>query len=133
MPEIKILGLVEAGFPSIVNEDLLDTISLDEFLVENKEASYLLKVKGDSMSEAGIISGDLVIVERGTPARVGDIVVAQVDGEITLKFLRQLPAGRQGKNKKFFLEPANKKYKPIFPKQELKIIAVLKALVRKYG
>ena len=119
------LGLVEAGFPASANEDILDTMSLDEYLIENKEASYLLKVKGDSMIDAGIMAGDLVIVERGKPARVGDIVVAEVDREFTLKYLRQ-------KGKTSYLEPANKKYKPIFPKEELKIIAVLRAVVRKY-
>ena len=71
------------------------------------------------------MAGDLVIVERGRPARVGDIVVAEVDREFTLKYLRQ-------KGKTSYLEPANKKYKPIFPKEELKIIAVLRAVVRKY-
>jgi repressor LexA len=123
---VKILGLVEAGFPATANEDLLDTLSLDEFLIGNKEASYLLKVKGDSMKDAGIMDGDFVIVERGVPARVGDIVVAQVDGEIALKYLKQ-------KNKNYFLEPANKRYKPIFPKEKLEVIAVLKAVIRKYG
>ena len=123
---IKVLGLVEAGFPAYSNEDLLDTSSLDEYLIENHEASYLLKVKGDSMIDAGIMPGDLVIVERGRPARVGEVVVAEVDGEFTLKFLRE-------NNNKLYLEPANKKYKLIFPKEELKVVAVVRALVRKYG
>lgn len=100
-------------------------MSLDEYLVENREASYLLRVKGDSMKEAGIIAGDLVVVERGREARPGDIVVAEVDGEYTLKYLRK-------KGGKVYLEPANKKFKPIVPKEELKILAVLRAVVRKY-
>jgi repressor LexA len=124
--EISIHGLIEAGFPAPAGEEMLDTMSLDEFLIEDKEASYLLKVKGDSMMDAGIMPGDLVIVEKGRPARVGDIVVAEIDGEFTLKFLRQ-------KNKKYYLESANKKYKDIIPKEELKIIAVVRSVVRKYA
>lgn len=122
---IKMLGLVEAGFPTSASEELIDTMSLDEYLVPNKEASYLLKVKGDSMSGAGIMPGDLVVVERGREAREGDIVVAEVDGEFTLKYFRK-------KGGKPYLEPANKKYKPIHPQEELRILAVLRAVVRKY-
>ncbi|MDP2651007.1 MAG: translesion error-prone DNA polymerase V autoproteolytic subunit [bacterium] len=126
MQEISILGLIEAGFPAPATEEVLDTMSLDEFLIEDKEASYLLKVKGDSMIEAGIMPGDFVIVEKGRQARVGDIVVALIDEEFTLKYLRI-------KNRKYYLESANKKYKDIIPKNELKIIAVVKAVVRKYA
>jgi len=55
--EIPILGLVEAGFPSPAEEELADTMSFDEYLIDNKEASYILKVKGDSMIDAGICPG----------------------------------------------------------------------------
>src|SRR3989344_6234946 len=61
---IRLLGLVEAGFPSPAEEELLDVMSFDEYLTPNKEASYILKVKGDSMMDAGIHPGDMVIVER---------------------------------------------------------------------
>jgi repressor LexA len=101
-------------------------MSLDEYLVENREASYLLTVKGDSMTGAGIMPGDLVVVERGREPRAGDIVVAEIDGEYTLKYLRQ-------KSGKLYLEAANPKYKPIYPKEELQVMAVLRAVVRKYG
>ncbi len=123
--ELKVLGLVEAGFPSHTSEELLDTMSLDEFLIENKEATYILKVKGDSMIDAGIRPGDLVIVERGKPAKPGEIVIAEIDGEYTLKFYRI-------KNRKPYLEAANKKYKDIYPENDLKIEAVVKAIIRKY-
>ncbi len=123
--ELKVLGLVEAGFPTSASEELIDTMSLDEYLIENTEASFLLKVKGDSMKDAGIVAGDLVIVERGKTAKDGDIVIAEIDGEYTMKYYRS-------RNKRIFLEPANKKYKPIYPKNELQITAVVKAVVRKY-
>ncbi|MEX0672955.1 MAG: transcriptional repressor LexA [Candidatus Paceibacterota bacterium] len=123
--ELKVLGSVEAGFPSAAEEELLDTLSLDEYLVENKEASFLLEVKGESMIDAGIREGDLVIAERGATPRSGDVVVAEVDGEWTMKYYRT-------KGSKVWLEPANKKFKPIYPKEELQIAAVIKGVVRKY-
>lgn len=123
--ELKILGLVEAGFPSAAEEELSDTISFDEYLIENKEASYILKIKGDSMIDAGICEGDMVIVERGANYKDGDIVIAEVDGAWTIKYFRD----RKGK---IYLEPANKNYEPIYPKEELIVSAVVKAVVRKY-
>ncbi len=122
----RILGLVEAGWPSPAEEELRDTLSLDEFLVQNPDASFLLKVSGDSMTGAGILPGDLVIVDRGQIAKNGDIVVAEVDGEWTMKFLKK-------SGDRVYLVPANPKYKPIQPKNELKITGVVTAVVRKYS
>lgn len=122
---VKVLGLVEAGFPSPAEEELRDTMSFDEYLTPNKEASYILKVKGDSMIDAGIHEGDMVIVERRQTFKPGQIVIACVDGEYTMKYLRK-------KNGAMYLEPANAQYKPIYPKRELKIEAVVTAVVRKY-
>lgn len=123
--EIPLLGTVEAGFPTAAEEELVDTLSLDDYLVRNKEATFLLRVKGDSMIEAGIMPGDLVLVERGREARLGDIVIAEVDHEWTMKYL-------QRRNGKSILLPGNPKYPPIIPQQELKIGAVVKAVVRRY-
>ncbi len=122
----RILGLVEAGWPSPAEEELRDTLSLDEFLVQNPEASFLLRVSGDSMTNAGILPGDLVIVDRGQTAKSGDIVIAEVDGEWTMKFLKK-------SGDRVYLVPANPKYKPIQPKHELKITGVVTAVVRKYS
>ena len=122
--ELKILGVVEAGFPTSAAEELIDTMSLDEYLIENREATFLLKVKGDSMKDAGIIPGDLVIVERGKQPKNEDIVVAEIDGEYTMKYFK-----KSGKD--ISLEPANKKYKTIYPKESLSIVAVVKAVIRK--
>ena len=122
---LRVLGTVEAAFPSSAEEELGDTMDLDEFLIRNKEATYMLKVTGDSMLEAGLLPGDLVLVERRSDAKDGDIVIAQIDQGWTMKYFR-----KQGR--KLWLEPANKKYKPIFPTQELKIAAVVIAAIRKY-
>lgn len=124
--EVPLLGTVKAGFPSPAEEQMLDSMNLDEFLIRRKDATYLLEVDGDSMIDAHIAPGDLVIAERATTARDGDIVIAEVDGEWTMKYLRQ-------KLGRVWLEPANKKYKPIYPTEELKITAVVKGVVRKYG
>ncbi len=122
---VKILGTVEAGFPSPAEEELVDTLSLDEFLIKNKEATFLLKVSGDSMSEAGILPGDMVLVDkRQTPAS-GDIVIAEVDGEWTMKYFKK-------RGDTVTLIPANRRYKSIKPKNELKVAGVVTAVVRKY-
>lgn len=122
---VKVLGTVEAGFPSPAEEELIDTMSLDEYLIDKREATYLLRVSGDSMIEAGIMPGDMVLVERTTDARDGDIVVAEVDHDWTMKYFRK-------KGTQVTLIAANKKYPPIVAKDELKIAAVVKAVVRKY-
>lgn len=121
----RLLGLVEAGFPSAAEEELLDVMNFDEYLTPNKESSYILKVKGDSMTDAGIQEGDMVIVERRQSYKPGQIVIASVDGEFTIKYLRKGASG-------YFLEPANAKYKAIYPKETLNIEAVVTAVVRKY-
>lgn len=123
--DIRLLGVVEAGFPSPAEEELVDTMNLDEYLIENREATFMLKVKGDSMIDAGINEGDMVLAERGREPRVGDIVIADVDGAFTMKYYRKA-LGR------VCLEAANKKYKPIYPKEELRIAAVVRAIIRKY-
>jgi SOS regulatory protein LexA len=122
---INIAGTIEAGFPSPAEEELIDTISLDELLIQNREASFLLKVTGDSMTGAGILPNDMVIVDRGQTPKSGDIVIAEVDGQWTMKYLRK-------RGESVILIPANPKYKPIRPKHELKIAGVVTAGVRKY-
>jgi repressor LexA len=121
----RLLGLIEAGFPSPAEEELLDVMDFDEYLTPKKESSYILKVKGDSMIDAGIRPGDLVVVERRATYKPGEIVVASIDGEYTMKYLRK-------SGEAYYLEPANEKFKPIYPKEALSIEAVVTAVVRKY-
>ncbi|HEY9583584.1 MAG TPA: transcriptional repressor LexA [Candidatus Paceibacterota bacterium] len=125
MPEVKLLGLVEAGMPSVAEEENMDTLNLDNYLIKDRNSSYLLEVKGDSMIEAGINEGDLVIAERGREPKDGDIVIAEVDGGWTMKYFRK-------KGSQIYLEPANKKYKPIYPQYDMKISAIVKGIIRKY-
>lgn len=123
--EVPMLGLVTAGFPATVEEELADTVNLDDLLVKNKSLTYMLEVDGDSMIDAHIEKGDMVLVEKATVAKDGQIVIAEVDGEFTMKYFRKDGA-------KVWLEPANKSYRPIYPKNSLNINAVVKAVIRKY-
>jgi SOS regulatory protein LexA len=122
---VKVLGTVEAGFPSPAEEELADSISLDDMLIQNREATFLLKVSGDSMIEAGIMPGDMVIVDKAQIPKNGDVVIAEVDGAWTMKFLKK-------RGDSVILIPANAKYKPIRPRKELNIAGVVTAVVRKY-
>lgn len=124
---IKLLGTVEAGFPSPAGEELVDTMTLDEWLIKNKEATYMLKAKGDSMIEAGIMEGDMILVDRSKEAKNGDIVIARLNDGWTVKYLKK-------KGNTVILLPGNRKYKPIIPKEgdELEIAAVVTAIIRKY-
>lgn len=121
---VHVLGLVEAGFPTPAEEDLLDTLTLDDYLIDNRAATFMLQVKGDSMYDAGIRDGDMVLAERTNYARPGSIVIAEVDGGWTMKYLRK-------RGEQFYLEPANIKYKIIIPEDSLRIAAVVKAVIRK--
>ncbi|PKM89207.1 repressor LexA [Candidatus Falkowbacteria bacterium HGW-Falkowbacteria-2] len=123
--ELKVLGQVEAGFPSPAEEELADTMSLDDFLIKNREATYMLKVSGESMKDAGIMPGDMVLVDRSLAPSDGNIVIAEVDKQWTVKYFRK-------KGNDIYLEPANKKFPIIRATEELRIAAVVKAVIRKY-
>ncbi len=122
---VRLLGQVNAGFPSPAEEELADTISLDEYLISHPESTFMVTVSGDSMLDAGIHPGDLVLVEKGREARHNDVVLAQVDGEWTLKYYI-----RDGQGVR--LEAANRRYAPIRPRQTLQIGGVVRAVIRKY-
>ncbi|HEV7702512.1 MAG TPA: transcriptional repressor LexA [Candidatus Paceibacterota bacterium] len=123
--EIQMAGFVTAGLPATIEEELVDTVNLDDMLVKNKALTYMLEVDGDSMIDAHIEEGDMVLVERANTAKDMQIVIAEVDGEFTMKYFRK-------SGNKAWLEPANKNYKPIYPEHSLNINAVVKAVIRKY-
>ena len=122
---IPMVGSVQAGFPSPEEEVLSDLISMDEYLITKPESSFLLKVSGDSMTGAGIMEGDMVIIEKGRNPKTGDIVIAEVDGDWTMKYF-------QKKGKRIVLEAANPKYPDIIARTELRIGGVVTAVIRKY-
>lgn len=121
----RLLGKVEAGFPSPAEEELVDLQRLDEMLIKKRTATFGLRVSGDSMADE-LHDGDLVLVERGRKPKSGDIVVAYVDGGWTLKYFEK--AGRDVR-----LVPANKKYKVIVPTDELRVEGVVISAIRQYG
>jgi SOS regulatory protein LexA len=123
--ERPIFDSVRAGLPSVAGDTSYDTLSIDEYLIASPSHTVLVTVKGDSMIDAGIMPGDVVVVEKRGPANVGDMVVAIVDNEFTLKTL--------GKEKgQFVLFPANPAYPVIRPKGELEIFGVVVGQFRKY-
>ena len=124
---MQLLGTICAGFPTPAEEDFHQDITLDDWIIRNREASFMLAVRGDAMRDAGIIEGDMVIVERGVEAKPGDIVVAVIDGGWTLKYFRRGAKGAA------YLEAANSEFPDYHPDQELTIAAVVRAVVRRYA
>jgi SOS regulatory protein LexA len=115
---------VRAGLPDAIEDGEADAVTIDDYLIERPSSTVLVRVKGDSMEDAGILDGDLVVVEKRAAAQKGEIVVAIVDNQFTLKRL-DLEAGR------FVLKPENKAYPIIRPEGALEIFGVMIGLVRK--
>jgi DNA polymerase V len=115
---------VPAGFPSPADDYVESRLDLNELLIQRREATYFLRVKGDSMQGAGIHPGDLIVVDRSINPEDGNVVVAEVDGELTIKRLR-LGAGNPE------LHPENPAYPVIRFKegQELRIWGVVTSSV----
>ena len=86
MVEVPILGRVAAGEPILAVEDAEDTVKVDRFFLGATKEVFALKVKGDSMIEAGIFSGDYIFVRKQLTAQRGDIVVALIGDEATVKY-----------------------------------------------
>lgn len=122
---IPLLGTVQAGFPTGAEEST-DTVTIDDWLVGKRTNCFMLRVSGDSMVDAGILPGDMVIIERGKSPKNGNIVVAEVDHDWTLKYY-------QNARGRVTLFPANKAYPPITARDELRIAGVVNAVIRKYG
>lgn len=120
-----LLGAIRAGQPEPA-EEVASELTIDEALVQQPDRTVLLRVKGDSMCEAGILDGDTVVVEKGSPATVGDIVVAIVDGEYTVKRLART-GGR------FYLKSANSVFPDIKPRERLELYGLVVGVFRSYG
>ncbi len=127
--EMRLLShRISAGFPSPAADYTEDGLDLNQYLVQNKPATFMFSVKGDSMLDAGICDGDKVVVDKALKPKHRDIVVAVVDGEYTIKRLYQL-RGR------IELQPENPSYQPITFSEgsELQIWGVVVGVVRKYS
>lgn len=122
---LPVLGMIQAGFP-ILAQQSRSYLTLDEYFIEKPDNSFLLKVHGDSMINVGIFEGDLVVIEQKGDFKAGDIVLAEIDNEWTLKILKK----EKGRT---YLEAANPMYPPFYPKRELKIHGIVRAVMRKIG
>jgi repressor LexA len=122
---IPLLGTIPAGGAVGAEENILDTFEIGKGLMKSREGSFLLRVTGESMINAGIFEGDMVLVSPGIEARSGDIVVALVDGDNTVK--RYI-----SERGKLYLQAENPEYENIYPTGELQIQGVVTGLIRDY-
>ncbi len=101
---------VRAGLPDAVDDADADALTIDDYLIERPSSTVLIRVKGDSMMDAGIFDGDLVVVEKRPAAHKGDIVVAIVDNQFTLKRLDSKPGASSCKaeNKAYPVDPSRR-------------------------
>ena len=125
--KLPILGFIPAGGPVLSEEYVSGWMEVGEDLAKSKDAKhhFLLEVTGNSMIDAGIFEGDLVVVDMKRTPRNGDIVVALVDNHNTLKRLVE-------QNGKTYLKAENKDYNDIYPENELSVQGVVSSLIRQY-
>lgn len=124
--KLPVLGFIPAGGPVMTEEYIETWMDVGEDLAKTSKGYFLLRVTGNSMIDAGIFEGDLVVVDGKKTPKHGDIVVALVDNHNTLKrFIK--------KDGKVYLKAENRDYKDIYPENELMTQGVITALVRKYA
>jgi repressor LexA len=124
--QIPVLGYVPAGGPVMTEEYVDDWVGLDSRTIKKPKETYMLKVKGDSMIDAGIFDGDYVLVHGGSTVRKGDIVVGLVDNANTVKRYMKDKEGRA------YLKPENPEYENIYPTGELAVQGKVIGLFRWY-
>lgn len=122
---VPILGNIQAGMPTYAEQNIEDWINLPQTLLKSRRDVFLLRVRGDSMKNAGIFEGDLVIVRPAKDAINGDIVVALLHDEATVKRFIKI-------QNRAYLKPENDNYKNIYPKEEWtvqgKVVGVIRSL-----
>ena len=124
---LPVLGNVRAGLPQAEDQSAgQELIGVEDYLVTHPERTVYCRAKGDSMKDAGILDNDMLVVERNTPTKAGDIVVAVVDNEMTVKFL--YPAYDIG----WVLKPANPDYPDIKAKASLEVLGVVVGVFRRF-
>ncbi len=121
---LPLFGPIAAGFATAAEEQAEEQVSIEEYLVKDRTSTFLLRVKGDSMIDAGIREGDLVIVERGKEPKINQIVVGVLDGEFTLKTLKKAKG-------KYYLQAENAAYPDMYALDELQVAGIVRGVVRK--
>jgi len=125
--EIPVVGEISAGRPILAQENIEGTMVIDKSIIKNSNGIFALRVKGDSMINAGILDGDYVIVSLQPDAESGDIIVALIEDEATIKrFYKEKDNLR--------LQPENERMEPIIVKpneNQIRIIGKIKGVIRK--
>lgn len=142
---LPLVGPARAGLPQPADAGQApEALSVEAFLVDRPDQTVYCRVKGDSMRDAGLLDGDIVVVDRSAKAGAGDIVVAVVDDEITVKRLRQAKVSRvkacdatakpiiPSGSIKWLLEPANPDFEVIHPQRSLEILGVVTGSFRRF-
>lgn len=115
---LPLVGSVAAGAPTLAEQDV------EDWVTSPFEGDFVLRVKGDSMIEAGILEGDLVVVKQAPTASDGQIVVAQIGEEATVKRLKRVDG-------RVHLMPENAAYEPIVPDEEVTLAGVVVGVLRR--
>lgn len=123
--EVPLVGTVPAGGPVLAQENILGTFEIGRGLMKMDNGNFLLRVSGNSMIDAGIYEGDMVLVAPGKSPRSGDVVVALVDGQSTVKRYIEEGGG-------CYLKAENPDYSDIHPESELEIQGLVVGLIRNY-
>ena len=124
--DLPIFHSVSAGFPSPADDYLEEQLSLDEHLIKNPSSTYFVRVEGHSMTRAGIYDKDILVVDRSLKAKLGNIIVATIDGDYTVKRLV-----KRGGN--YYLKPEHPDYSAILISKEsdFKVWGVVTFVVHK--
>jgi len=120
-----LLGRVRAGVPQVAPHEEFESLNAEEYLVQHPERTSYATVRGDSMIDVGLHDGDIVVVEHHTATKPGDIVVAVVDGKLTVKTLAM--EGQQ-----YVLKPQNAAYETIRPGASLEVLGVVVGSFRRF-
>jgi len=124
--EIPILGTVAAGRPILAEENIDGSLLIHRTLLKKDRQYFALRVRGDSMEEAGIMNGDTAVIEHQNTVKNGDIAVVMMDDAVTLKtFYRE--------SSRIRLQPENSKYFPIYCSGDVRILGKLAHIIRSYA
>lgn len=124
---LPVMGMVRAGLPQEEDQTAgLEMVGVEDYLIRHPDRTVFCRVRGDSMKGAGMLDGDMVVVERNRPTKAGDIVVALVDNEMTVKYLYPVKSGNG-----WVLKPANPDYPDIMAQQSLEVLGVVVGVFRR--
>jgi len=124
--ERHLVGTVQAGMPAPAADMPADGLLIDEYLVDAPTRTFVLAIRGESMRDAGLLPGDMVVVKRGAIPVIGDIVVAMLNGEMTVKQLAQGEGGTA------YLKARNPEFADIHPADDMEVVGVVVGQFRRY-